>query len=102
MTDSIRAISQRLQLATARPEMLDTVNRAAVHWRDDVLTLLAEVERLQRVVVAARAARAATGNYNLHRAECGQSCDICDGLADIELDAANELDMELAQAASAR
>lgn len=62
----------------------------------------AKVERLQRVVVAARASRAATGNYNLHRAECGQSCDICDGLADIELDAANELDMELAQAASAR
>jgi hypothetical protein len=58
----------------------------------------AEVERLRAVVDAARHARRIHGNLNLHTAKCQDSpCVVCDDLAEVELDAENELDMALVQ-----
>jgi hypothetical protein len=57
MSDSITEIRRRLQLATELPEMLDTSNRAATHWRDDTSSLLAEVERLQAAEAECRNSR---------------------------------------------
>jgi hypothetical protein len=53
MSDSVAQIRQRMQLAAAGPEMLDTRNGAAVHWRDDVSTLLTEIEQLSDLLQAA-------------------------------------------------
>lgn len=58
----------------------------------------AEAKQLRTVVDAARHARRIHGNFNLHTAKCQDSpCVACDDLAEVELDAENELDMALVQ-----
>lgn len=55
-----------------------------------------ESERLRAIVEAARKARAITGSYNQHTANCQNCpCDVCEDFFDLEQDAEHELDMEL-------
>ncbi len=48
-SDSIDSIRQRLELAEHFPETFGSGNSAADRWREDVTTLLAEVETWGRI-----------------------------------------------------
>jgi hypothetical protein len=56
MSDSIDIIRQRSELAHALPELLGS-DSAARLWREDVITLLTEIDRLRAALAGKEAAR---------------------------------------------